>query len=66
MSHERIIVNPAAHLCEVKMMYHFSQGMGKATLQDSLLKSNHGGRRYLPYVFTEQGFAMLSEEIRVV
>ena len=23
-------------------------------------KSNHGGRRYLPYVFTEQGVAMLS------
>jgi hypothetical protein len=23
-------------------------------------KSEHGGRRYLPYVFTEQGVAMLS------
>lgn len=26
----------------------------------SLDKENHGGRRYLPYVFTEQGIAMLS------
>ena len=26
----------------------------------SLEKVNYGGRRYLPYVFTEQGIAMLS------
>ena len=26
----------------------------------SLKKGNHGGRRYLPYMFTEQGIAMLS------
>ena len=26
----------------------------------SLEKENYGGRRYLPYVFTEQGIAMLS------
>ena len=26
----------------------------------SLEKQNYGGRRYLPYVFTEQGIAMLS------
>ena len=26
----------------------------------SLKKENYGGRRYLPYVFTEQGIAMLS------
>ena len=26
----------------------------------SLKKENHGGRRYLPYMFTEQGIAMLS------
>jgi len=28
--------------------------------QEDTSKSNHGGRRYLPYVFTEQGVAMLS------
>ena len=26
----------------------------------SLNKNNYGGRRYLPYAFTEQGVAMLS------
>ncbi|MDY0300686.1 MAG: ORF6N domain-containing protein [Trichlorobacter sp.] len=26
--------------------------------------SDHGGRRYLPYVFTEQGAAMLSAVLR--
>lgn len=26
--------------------------------------SNHGGRRYLPYVFTEQGIAMLSAVLK--
>ena len=36
--------------------------------QDSLRSQNatieHGGRRYLPYVFTEQGVAMLSAVLR--
>jgi len=27
-------------------------------------QSSHGGRRYLPYVFTEQGIAMLSSVLR--
>lgn len=30
----------------------------------SLDKESHGGRRYLPYVFTEQGIAMLSGLLR--
>lgn len=30
----------------------------------SLKKENYGGRRYLPYVFTEQGIAMLSGLLR--
>ena len=30
----------------------------------SLRKENYGGRRYLPYVFTEQGIAMLSGILR--
>ncbi len=30
----------------------------------SSLKENYGGRRYLPYVFTEQGVAMLSSVLR--
>ena len=29
-------------------------------MTSSLKKENYGGRRYLPYVFTEQGIAMLS------
>ena len=30
----------------------------------SLEKENYGGRRYLPYVFTEQGIAMLSSVLK--
>jgi len=30
----------------------------------SVISSNHGGRRYLPYAFTEQGVAMLSAVLR--
>lgn len=30
------------------------------TLRSQIVTSNWGGRRYLPYVFTEQGVAMLS------
>jgi hypothetical protein len=29
-------------------------------LRSQIVSSSHGGRRYLPYVFTEQGVAMLS------
>jgi phage regulator Rha-like protein len=32
--------------------------------QNVTLKENHGGRRYLPYVFTEQGVSMLSAVLR--
>ena len=30
----------------------------------SSLENNHGGKRYMPYVFTEQGVAMLSAVLR--
>ena len=33
-------------------------------MTSSLEKENYGGRRYLPYVFTEQGIAMLSGLLR--
>ncbi len=29
-----------------------------------MTSSGHGGRRYLPYVFTEQGVSMLSAVLR--
>ncbi|MEA1965614.1 MAG: ORF6N domain-containing protein [Candidatus Aerophobetes bacterium] len=32
--------------------------------QTVISKERHGGRRYLPYVFTEQGVAMLSSVLR--
>lgn len=32
--------------------------------QNATLNGQHGGRRYLPYVFTEQGVAMLSAVLR--
>ena len=32
--------------------------------QNESLKSRRGGRRYLPYAFTEQGVAMLSSVLR--
>lgn len=33
-------------------------------LRSQIVISNHGGRRYLPYVFTEQGVSMLSSVLR--
>jgi hypothetical protein len=33
-------------------------------LRSQFVTSNHGGRRYPPYVFTEQGVAMLSSVLR--
>jgi hypothetical protein len=30
------------------------------SLRSQIVTSSYGGRRYLPYVFTEQGVAMLS------
>ena len=32
--------------------------------QNGISRSGHGGRRYLPYAFTEQGVAMLSSVLR--
>jgi hypothetical protein len=34
------------------------------SLRSQFVTSNRGGRRYLPYVFTEQGVAMLSSILR--
>jgi len=38
-------------------------GTSKQTSQNEI-SSGHGGRRYLPYVFTEQGVSMLSAVLR--
>lgn len=35
-----------------------------ASLRSQFVTSNRGGRRYLPYAFTEQGVAMLSSVLR--
>ena len=35
-----------------------------ALLRSQIATSKHGGRRYLPYVFTEQGVAMLSTVLK--
>src|SRR3989339_759370 len=34
--------------------------VGRSSLKSQIVISSWGGRRYLPYVFTEQGVAMLS------
>lgn len=35
-----------------------------SSLRSQIVTSNRGGRRYLPYAFTEQGVAMLSSVLR--
>lgn len=37
---------------------------GNLTFQNGISKGNHGGRRTLPYVFTQEGVAMLSGVLR--
>jgi len=44
------------------LRYHF--GTSNARSQSSTPKKLRGGRRYLPYAFTEQGVAMLSSVLR--
>lgn len=45
---------------------HFGTSNGSSALRSQNVTSNlaRGGRRYLPYVFTEQGVAMLSSVLR--
>jgi len=38
--------------------------VGRSSLKSQIVISSWGGRRYLPYVFTEQGVAMLSSVLR--
>jgi len=40
------------------------QGFQNLRFQNGTSSFKHGGRRYLPYVFTEQGVAMLSAVLR--
>ena len=40
-------------------MFQFTKNEAKS-LRSQFAISNRGGRRYLPYAFTEQGVAMLS------
>ncbi|MBI4566492.1 MAG: ORF6N domain-containing protein [Planctomycetes bacterium] len=42
------------------LRFHF----GTSNLRSQFATSKRGGRRYLPYVFTEQGVAMLSSVLR--
>jgi hypothetical protein len=37
---------------------------GRNTMRSQIVTSKHGGRRALPYAFTEQGIAMLSSVLR--
>ena len=41
-----------------------AENLRSQIVTSSLEKENYGGRRYLPYVFTEQGIAMLSGLLR--
>jgi hypothetical protein len=43
-----------------KEVRDFRLHIGLSDLRSQIATSSHGGRRYLPYVFTEQGVAMLS------
>ena len=47
-------------------MFHLSKSEYDSFLrcQSGISKNGHGGRRYSPYVFTEQGVAMLSSVLR--
>lgn len=46
-------------------MFQLSQEeAGSLRFQTETLKTGRGGRRYLPYVFTEQGIAMLSSVLK--
>jgi len=44
----------------------FQNGISKENLisQNAISSSKHGGRRFAPYVFTEQGVAMLSSVLK--
>jgi hypothetical protein len=42
----------------------FRQQIESANLRSQIATSSWGGRRYLPYAFTEQGVAMLSSVLR--
>jgi phage regulator Rha-like protein len=44
--------------------FHLTAEEFDALRSQSVTSSGHGGRRYLPYVFTEQGVAMLSAVLR--
>jgi hypothetical protein len=44
-------------------MYHLTKEE-VANLRSQIVTSSWGGKRYLPYVFTEQGIAMLSTVLK--
>ncbi len=44
------------------LKFHFGTSSLKSNI--AILEKQHGGRRYLPYVFTEQGVSMLSAVLR--
>lgn len=42
----------------------FATSSSNDSLRSQIVTSSHGGRRYLPYVFTEQGVSMLSAVLK--
>ena len=45
-------------------MFQLTEEEATNLRSQTVISSSHGGRRYLPYVFTEQGVAMLSSVLR--
>lgn len=45
-------------------MFQLTDQEAQALRSQTVTSNDHGGRRYLPYVFTEQGVAMLSSVLR--
>jgi len=46
------------------LRFQFGTSSLRSQIATSSLEKQHGGRRYLPYVFTEQGVSMLSAVLR--
>ncbi len=55
----RTEINPSGHPCGYDLTKQEFRD-----LRSQIVTSNRGGRRYLPYAFTEQGVAMLSSILR--
>src|ERR1044072_205419 len=54
--------NLRSHIATSSLSSHIATSSLRSHIATS--KTGHGGRRYLPYVFTEQGVAMLSSVLK--